>query len=106
MAMGTRKHRQRQEPLWYRAELAKAPRHTFYQRLNRLLEKADFDWFCESRCGKFHHEKLGRPALPLGMYSRLMRIGSFKGIDSERGIAWRVKIPSGVTKQRAGGTAI
>ena len=48
MAMGTRKHRQRQEPLWYRAELAEAPGHPFYQRLNRVLEEADFDRFCES----------------------------------------------------------
>ena len=43
--MGTRKHRQRQEPLWYRAELAEAPGHPFYQRLNRVLEEADFDRF-------------------------------------------------------------
>ena len=88
--MGTRKHRQRQEPLWYRAELAEAPGHPFYQRLNRVLEEADFDRFCESRCQGFYHEKLGRPSLPPGMYFRLMLIGFFEGIDSERGIAWRV----------------
>ena len=40
MAMGTRKHRQRQEPLWYRAELAEAPGHPFYRRLQQLLEEA------------------------------------------------------------------
>ena len=28
--------------------------------------------------------------LPPGMYFRLMLIGFFEGIDSERGIAWRV----------------
>ena len=90
MAMGTRKQRQRQEPLWYRAELAEAPGHPFYQRLNRVLEEADFDRFCESRCQGFYHEKLGRPSLVPGMYFRLMLIGFFEGIDSERGIAWRV----------------
>lgn len=90
MAMGTRRHRQRQEPLWYRSELAEAPGHPFYQRLNRLLEEADFDRFCENRCRKFYHEKLGRPSLPPGMYFRLMVIGFFEGIESERGIAWRV----------------
>lgn len=90
MAMGTRKHRQRQEPLWYRAELAEAPGHPFYQRLNRVLEEAEFDRFCESRCQKFYHEKLGRPSLVPGMYFRLMLIGFFEGIDSERGIGWRV----------------
>ena len=88
--MGTRKQRRRQEPLWYRAELAEAPGHPFYQRLNRVLEEADFDRFCESRCQGFYHEKLGRPSLPPGMYFRLMLIGFFEGIDSERGIAWRV----------------
>ena len=88
--MGTRKHRQRQEPLWYRAELAEAPGHPFYQRLNRVLEEANFDRFCESRCQGFYHEKLGRPSLPPGMYFRLMLIGFFEGIDSEQGIAWRV----------------
>ena len=88
--MGTRKHRQRQEPLWYRAELAEAPGHPFYRRLHQLLEEADFDRFCESRCRQFYHERLGRPSLPPGMYFRLMLIGFFEGIDSERGIAWRV----------------
>ena len=45
---------------------------------------------CERHCRKFYHEKLGRPSLAPGMYFRLMRIGFFEGIDSERGIAWRV----------------
>jgi len=90
MAMGTRKHRQRQEGLWYRSELPEAPGHPFYQRLNQLLDKAGFDEFCESRCRKFYHQKLGRPSLVPGMYFRLLLIGFFEGIDSERGIAWRV----------------
>ena len=55
-----------------------------------VLEEADFDQFCESRCQGFYHEKLGRPSLVPGMYFRLMLIGFFEGIDSERGIAWRV----------------
>src|SRR3989441_8135102 len=90
MAMGTRKQRQRQEGLWYRSELPEAPGHPFYQRLNQVLDKAGFDEFCESRCRKFYHEKLGRPSLVPGMYFRLMLIGFFEGIESERGIAWRV----------------
>ena len=90
MAMGTRRQRQRQEGLWYRSELPEAPGHPFYQRLNQVLDKAGFDEFCESRSRKFYHEKLGRPSLVPGMYFRLMLIGFFEGIDSERGIAWRV----------------
>jgi|SRR5579859_1214992 len=90
MAMGTRKNRERQEPLWYRSELPEAPGHPFYKRLNGVLERAQFDGFCEEQCRPFYHEKLGRPSLPPGMYFRLMMIGFFEGIDSERGIAWRV----------------
>ena len=88
--MGTRKSRERQEPLWYRNELPEAPGHPFYKRLNEVLERAHFDEFCEQSCRRFYHEKLGRPSLPPGMYFRLMMIGFFEGIDSERGIAWRV----------------
>jgi transposase len=90
MAMGTRRQRQRQEELWYRRDLAEAPGHPFYRRLNELLDQAGFDQFCEASCHKFYHEKLGRPSLAPGMYFRVMRIGFFEGIESERGIAWRV----------------
>jgi transposase len=90
MAMGTRRRRQRQEELWYRRDLAEAPGHPFYRRLNEVLEQAGFDEFCEARCRKFYHEKLGRPSLPPGMYFRVMLIGFFEGIESERGIAWRL----------------
>jgi transposase len=90
MAMGTRKKRERQEALWYGSELPEAPGHPFYNRLNELLEKAGFDRFCEESCGSFYHAKLGRPSLAPGLYFRTMMIGFFEGIDSERGIAWRV----------------
>jgi transposase len=90
MAMGTRKKRERQEALWYGGELPSAPGHPFFNRLNDLLDKAGFDVFCEERCAKFYDEKLGRPSLPPGVYFRIMLIGFFEGIDSERGIAWRL----------------
>lgn len=88
--MGTRKQRERQEALWYGGELPSAPGHPFYNRLNGVLEKADFDRFCEKSCAGFYHAKLGRPSLAPGMYFRIMMIGFFEGIDSERGIAWRL----------------
>jgi transposase len=90
MAMGTRKQRERQEPLWYRSEVPEAPGHPFYKRLTEVLERDGFDQVCEERCSAFYHEKLGRPSLAPGLYFRLMMIGFFEGIDSERGIAWRV----------------
>jgi len=88
--LGTRKQRERQEGLWYGGELPTGPGHPFYSRLNALLEKADFDRFCEKSCAGFYHSRLGRPSLPPGMYFRTMMIGFFEGIDSERGIAWRL----------------
>ena len=90
MAMGTRKSRERQEPLWYRTELPAAPGHPFYTRLNEALNKAGFDRHCEESCAGFYHAKLGRPSLAPGLYFRIMMIGFFEGLDSERGIAWRL----------------
>jgi transposase len=90
MAMGTRKKRQRQETLWYGGELPTAPGHPFYQGLNEVLDAAGFDPFCETQCGVFYHHKMGRPSLPPGQYFRIMMIGFFEGLDSERGIAWRL----------------
>ena len=90
MAMGTRKKRERQEALWYDGELAVTPGHPFYSRLNEVLDKAGFDRFCEECCVGFYHAKLGRPSLPPGLYFRIMMIGFFEGLDSERSIAWRV----------------
>ena len=90
MAMGTRRARQRQEELFYASERVEAPGHPFYERLNGVLNEAGFDAFCEQRCRGFYHQKLGRPSLVPGVYFRLLLIGFFEGIDSERGIGWRV----------------
>jgi transposase len=90
MSMGTRKKRQRQEQLWVtHTELATAPGHPFYRRVNELLDGEKFDEFVESECAKFYTEGNGRPSLPPGTYFRLLLIGYFEGLDSERGIAWR-----------------
>lgn len=88
--MGTRKQRQRQEQLWVtHTELATGPGHPFYTRLNELLDQEKFDEFAEVECAQFYAERNGRPSLPPGTYFRLLLIGYFEGIDSERGIAWR-----------------
>lgn len=88
--MGTKRTRQKQEELFYANERAEAPGHPFYQRLNKVLEEAGFDAFCEEQCRAFYHGKLGRPSLAPGVYFRLLLIGFFEGIESERGIGWRV----------------
>jgi transposase len=72
------------------SELASSPGHPFYQRLNELLEAEGFDESVEGLCAKFYAAKYGRPSLRPGIYFRLPLIGYFEGIDSERGIAWRL----------------
>jgi transposase len=91
MAMGRRKQREKQEGLWIaHTELASAPGHPFYQKLNELLEAERFDEFVETRCAKFYAAKYGRPSLTPGIYFRALLIGYFEGIGAERGIAWRL----------------
>src|SRR5664280_2287646 len=91
MAMGTRKQREKQEGLWIaHTELASAPGHPFYQKLNELLEAEGFDEFVERRCAKFYAPQYGRPSLTPGIYFRSLLIGYFEGIGAERGIAWRL----------------
>jgi transposase len=92
MAMGTRKDRERQEMLWMAvAEIRASAAHPFYVRLNELLDSNAFDRFVEEECREFYACKMGRPSLPPGIYFRLLLLGYFEGIDSERGIAWRAE---------------
>jgi len=91
MAMGTRQQRIRQEDMWIaHTQLASSPGHPFYRRLNELLEDEKFDEFVEARCEKFYESANGRPSLTPGIYFRSLMIGYFEGIDSERGMAWRM----------------
>ena len=90
MAMGRRKDRARTPGLWIATnELPVTGGHPFYQRLNQVLDRHGFDDFVESQCAPFYAAKLGRPSLTPGTYFRVLLIGYFEGIDSERGIAWR-----------------
>jgi len=99
MGMGTRRRRQRQEQMWIaHQELAKGPAHPFYQRVNELLEEKKFDEFAERECAKFYAETMGRPSVAPGIYFRLLLVGYFEGIDSERGIAWRAADSLGLRK--------
>src|SRR5712671_2208081 len=90
MAMGTKRARQKQEEMFYARERAEAPGHPFYEQLNGVLEEAGFDQFCEEQCRDFYHTKWGRPSMAPGVYFRLLLIGFFEGLGSERGICRRV----------------
>src|SRR3954467_14029944 len=90
MAMGKRKSRQ--ESLFVTTDrLMPSAGHPFYQKLNALLAEADFDRWIERRCVGYYEqeEKRGQPSLPPGVYFRMLLVGYFEGIDSQRGIAWR-----------------
>ena len=88
--MGRRKDRARTPGLWIATnELPPTGGHPFYQRLNQVLDAHAFDAFVEGQCAAFYAGTIGRPSLTPGTYFRLLLIGYFEGIDSERGIAWR-----------------
>ena len=91
MGMGTRQLQEQQAEIWIaNGELARSPGHPFYHRLNELLDGEKFDEFAEGLCRKFYAPRMGRPGLAPGIYFRSLLIGYFEGIDSERGIAWRL----------------
>src|SRR5471030_1331625 len=90
MAMGKRKTC-RQQPLFLTvSDLPRTPAHPFYERLNQILAQHQFDPFVEELCQPFYATVLGRPSLEPGKYFRSLLLGYFEGIDSERGIAWRL----------------
>lgn len=90
MSMGRRKRRQ--ESLFVATtELARSAGHPFYRKLNELLAEAAFDRWIEGRCEPFYEaaDQPGRASIPPGTFFRMLLVGYFEGIDSQRGIAWR-----------------
>lgn len=86
MAMGKRKAKQRE--LWVSTnEIPKAASHPFYAKVNEVLERHQVDRRLEHLCRRFYKPTFGRPSISPGVYFRLLLIGFFEGIDSERGIA-------------------
>jgi transposase len=89
MALGRRRSSHQGELFLTSADLPQSPGHAFYDRLNALLAEADFDRFVEDLCQPHYAHEIGRPSLPPGTYFRMLFVGYFEGIDSQRGIAWR-----------------
>jgi len=88
MALGRRKREQQE--LWVAtSELPMGPGHPFYVKLNELFHEFDFDAWVEGRCATYYADRIGRPGIPPGVYFRMLMIGYFEGLDSQRGIAWR-----------------
>ena len=88
MALGRQRDRQA-EMLVTWSELPRSPGHVFYDRLQAILIAAGFDSFVEGLCASHYAVVRGRPSLPPGRYFRMLLIGYFEGIDSERGLEWR-----------------
>jgi transposase len=89
MALGKRKEDKQHILFVPAAKLPQSAAHPFYAKINQVLAAGKFDELVEGLCAKFYEEKIGRPGLAPGKYFRLLLIGYFEGIDSERGIAWR-----------------
>jgi len=87
MAIGRRTPKQ-DELFIPAAKVAAGPGHPFYTKLNAVLDEAGFDEFVEKLCEPYYKEG-GRPGIPPGVYFRMLFIGYFEGLDSQRGIAWR-----------------
>lgn len=85
----SRRRREQQGSLWVSPEDLSTPGHPFYERLNAVLHAAEFDDFVETRCEPFYARKGGRPSVPPGVYFRMLFVGYFERLDSERGICWR-----------------
>lgn len=89
MALGRRKQ-ERQDGFWIPvSELPRSEGHVFYSKLNQLLRETGFDPYVESLCEPYYHDKMGRPGIPPGVYFRMLLVGYFEGLGSQRGIAWR-----------------
>jgi transposase len=79
-----------EEGLWVpTTELPRSPGHPFYERVNEVLKEAGFDRFVEDLCQPHYAATQGRPSIPPGTYFRMLMVGYFEGINSQRGIAWR-----------------
>jgi transposase len=89
MSMGRRQAVQQAELFVATAELPRSPGHAFYDRLNRLLAEAGFDSHVEGLCLPHYADGVGRGSIPPGVYFRMLLVGYFEGLDSQRAIAWR-----------------
>ncbi len=88
MALGRRKGKQ--ESLWVAGnDLPRSAGHPFYCALEKVWVAGDFDRFVEELCSEYYAKRQGRPSILPGVYFRMLFVGYFEGMTSQRGIAWR-----------------
>ncbi len=89
MSLGRQEDRQSDLLLSW-SELPRSQGHPFYDQLQEVLRGADFDRYVEELCKPYYSSSArGRRSLPPGRYFRMLLVGYFEGLDSERGIEWR-----------------
>lgn len=89
MAIGQRKDEQQEDLFVMAQDLPKSDGHAFYVKLNKILREGGFDRWVEQLCTPYYSGGKGRPSVPPGVYFRMLLVGYFEGIGSQRGIAWR-----------------
>lgn len=89
MSMGEREDEEQRDLFVMHDRLPRSPGHVFYDKLNRLLREEGFDAHVEGLCQPYYARGKGRPSVPPGVYFRMLLVGYFEGLGSQRGIAWR-----------------
>lgn len=89
MAMGKRDTEEQRDLFVMADKLPRSPGHVFYDKLNAVLRAGGFDRHVEALCEPYYAKGKGRPSVPPGVYFRMLLVGYFEGINSQRGIAWR-----------------
>jgi transposase len=88
--MSMKRREPEQSGMWVAThDLPRSPGHVFYEKLNEVLEKGGFDRFVEDLCEPYYAAGEGRPSIRPGVYFRMLFVGYFEGLSSQRGIAWR-----------------
>jgi len=80
-----------QEELWVARDRIKISKgSSFYDRLAADLDEEGFGDYVRSLCAPYYHEgSRGRPPIDPEVYFKMLMVGFFEGIGSERGIASR-----------------
>lgn len=89
--MFAKKEKVAQQEFWIPTqELPKSPKSTFYSRLQETLDSLEFEAQIRSICAPFYKQSgTGRPGIDPAVYVKMIMVGFFEDLPSERSIAAR-----------------
>src|SRR5690606_26616870 len=91
--MFRQKNAEHQQTIWIpSSEIVVTPANTFYHKLDRALESFGFGAGVRALCEPFYQtdpSRGGRPGIDPEVYFKMLLIGFFENISSERAIAAR-----------------